>query len=98
MLEVNNKNTRIRCEICSTLTIKTQKRCQWRHSSIFIVNFEHISTPCSSVSIVNFEQENDGWDADGWLHFMKWFLTISCIKQVFIIQILKTRNSCFFLL
>ena len=98
MLEVNNKNTSIKCEICSTLTIKTQKRCQWRHSSIFNVNFEHISTPCSSVSIVNFEQENDGWDADGWLHFMKWFLTISCIKQAFIIQILKTRNSCSFLL
>ena len=92
MFKVNNKSIRIRCGICSTLTIKTQKRCQWRHSGIFIVNFEHISTPCSSVSIVNFEQENDGWDADGWLHFMKWFLTISCIKQAFIIQILKTRD------
>ena len=27
----------------------------------FIVNFEHISLLCSSVSIVNFEQVNAGW-------------------------------------
>ena len=34
--------------------------CQWRRSGIFIVNFEHIFTPCSSVSIFNFEQVNAG--------------------------------------
>ena len=28
----------------------------------FIVNFEHILHFCSSVSIVNFEQVNAGWD------------------------------------
>ena len=27
----------------------------------FIVNFEHISRLCSSVSIVNFEHVNAGW-------------------------------------
>ena len=27
LLKVNNRNTRARCEICSKLTIKTQKRC-----------------------------------------------------------------------
>ena len=42
----NNRNTRIRCEICSKLTIKTPERLrQWRRSDVFIVNFEHISTP-----------------------------------------------------
>ena len=41
LLKVNNRNTRIRCEICSKLTIKIPKRRQWRRSGIFIVNFEH---------------------------------------------------------
>ena len=35
---------------CSELTIET-----------FFVNFEHF-TPCSSVSVVNFEIEIAGWD------------------------------------
>ena len=39
--KVNNKNTRTRCEICSKLTIKRPER--WRHSGVFIVNFEHVS-------------------------------------------------------
>ena len=30
-------------------------------NKVFIVNFEHISHLCSSVSIVNFEQVNAGW-------------------------------------
>ena len=51
-----------RCEICSKLTIKPPKRRQWRRFGGFIVNFEHISQLCSSVSIVNFEQVNAGWD------------------------------------
>ena len=32
----------------------------WRRSGAFIVNFEHF-TPCSSVSIVNFEHAIAGW-------------------------------------
>ena len=44
-----------RCEICSKLTIKTPKRRHWRRFHVFIVNFEHISHLCFSVSIVNFE-------------------------------------------
>ena len=43
MLKVNNRNTRTRCEICSKLTIKTPEWGQWRHSGVFIANFEHIS-------------------------------------------------------
>ena len=50
-----------RCEICSKLTIKPPKQRQWRCFGGFIVNFEHISHLCSSVSIVNFEHVNAGW-------------------------------------
>ena len=46
MFKFNNRNSRTRFEICSEL--------------VFIVNFEHIFTPCSSVSIVNLEQVNVG--------------------------------------
>ena len=43
LLNINNRNIRPRCEISSKLTIKTLERCQWRHSGVFIINFEHIS-------------------------------------------------------
>ena len=58
MFKVNDRNTRTRCEICSKLTIKTPERRHWRHSGVFIVNFEHIS---HLVSIAEFEQVNAGW-------------------------------------
>ena len=51
-----------RCEIRSKLTIKTPKRRYWRRFGVFIVNLEHISHLCSSVSIANFEQVHAGWD------------------------------------
>ena len=60
LLEVNNRNTRTRCLICSRLTINTLELRQRRHSGVFIVNFEHNVTPCSNVSI-NFEQVITGW-------------------------------------
>ena len=41
--KVNNRDTKTRCKICLKLTIKTLERRQWRRSSVFIVNFEHIS-------------------------------------------------------
>ena len=31
------------CEICSELRIKAPERRQWRHSGVFIANFEHTS-------------------------------------------------------
>ena len=43
IFKVNNRNTKIRCEICSKLTRKTPKRRQWRFSCVFIINFEQIS-------------------------------------------------------
>ena len=43
MFNVNNRNTRTRCEIFLKLTIKTPERRHWCRSGVFIVNFEHIS-------------------------------------------------------
>ena len=43
MFKVNIRNTRIRCEICSKLTIKTREQRQLRRFAVFIVKFEHIS-------------------------------------------------------
>ena len=42
MLNINNRNTRTSCEICSKSIIKAAERRQHR-SGAFIVNFEHIS-------------------------------------------------------
>ena len=61
LLKVNNRNTRARCKIGSKLTIKKPTRRQWYRFGVFIVNFEHISHLCSSVSIVNFEHVFAGW-------------------------------------
>ena len=55
LLKVNNRNTRARYEICSKLTIIISERRQWRPSSIFMVNFEHISHLVLVFYIVNFE-------------------------------------------
>ena len=43
MFKVNKKKNRIRCEICSKLTLETPERCDSCRSGVFIVNFKHIS-------------------------------------------------------
>ena len=43
LFKVNNREARKKCEICSEVTIKTPEWRHWRHSGVFIVNFEHIS-------------------------------------------------------
>ena len=57
LLKVKNWNTRTRYEICSKLTIKTPERRHWLYCWLWTY-----FTPCSSVSIVNFEQVNAGWE------------------------------------
>ena len=42
--KVNHRHTKVRCEICSKLEIKTPEQHLWRHSAVFIVNFEHAIT------------------------------------------------------
>ena len=59
MFKVNNRNTKTRCEICSKLTIKIPERLV---SLLLTLNIHF--TPCSSVSIDNFEQVNAGWAAE----------------------------------
>ena len=44
LFKLHNRNSRKRCEICSEVTMEP-KRHQCRHSSVFIVNFDHISHP-----------------------------------------------------
>ena len=42
LLNVNYRNARTRCEVCSKLTIKIPER-NWSRSGVFIINFEHMS-------------------------------------------------------
>ena len=49
---------RVRCEKRSRLRMNALEQCQCHHSSIFIVNREHIS---SFVLIIEFEQANVCW-------------------------------------
>ena len=55
LLKVNKRNTRTRCEKCSKLTVKF-----WCLYCYLWTYFK----PCSSVSIVNFEQVNVVWVCD----------------------------------
>ena len=43
LLNVKNKNTKRRCEIYLTVTIKIKERSHWHHSGVFIFNFEQTS-------------------------------------------------------
>ena len=43
LLQVSNRNTRKKCEICSELTVNTAERRYWRCFGAFIVKFGHIS-------------------------------------------------------
>ena len=71
MFKVNNRNTRIRCEICLKLTIKTPATFSVvLVSSLLTLNMS--LTSYSSVSTVNYEKVNAGWDVDA-LH------TLMCI-------------------
>ena len=56
LFKVNNGNSKTRCWICSKLTIKTPERRQWRQ--LTLNNFTYYS----SVSIIDFEQANAGWE------------------------------------
>ena len=55
LFKVKNRNTR-RIETLE----QDVKYDHWRRSSVIIVNIDQYSTPCCTVSIVNFEQVNAG--------------------------------------
>ena len=46
LLKVNNRNTRLRCEICSELTNFTP------YSSVSIVNFEHVNADWNRATYI----------------------------------------------
>ena len=74
MFKVNIRNTMTRCEISSKITIKTPVALFWCVYCSLLTYF----TPCSSVSIVNFEQVNAGWGETSFAtHFMLIFHFIS---------------------
>ena len=58
LFKVTNWSTNRRCENYSRLRMKTLERCQWRRSSVSIVNCEHIS---KFALIVYFQQANVSW-------------------------------------
>ena len=62
MLKVNNRNTRARCEICWKLTIKIPERRLASFWYIYCYIWTYF-TPCSSISIVNFEHVIAGWES-----------------------------------
>ena len=96
LLKVNNRNTRIRCEICSKLTIKIPERRQWDRSGIFIVHFEHISHLVSTVSIVNFEHLIAGWGKDWELEAktnLKWYHALKIKAWEFLCYIHSSLTS-----
>ena len=55
------RNTRIKVWNMFKVNYKATKTTPWCRFGGFIVNYEHVSHLCSSVSIVNFKQVNAGW-------------------------------------
>ena len=63
LYKFNNRNTRRRYEICSELTIKIPKRCQWRRKDVNDIVLVSILLALifhtfSGISFVDFEQAN----------------------------------------
>ena len=63
LYKFNNRNTRKWYEICSELTIKTPKRCQWRRKDVNDIVLVSILLALifhtfSGISFVDFEQAN----------------------------------------
>ena len=55
LFKVSNWITKVTCEDCSRLRIKTLEWCQWLRSSFYILNYERIS---NFLLIIDFEQAN----------------------------------------
>ena len=86
-LEMDNRSTRVICEISSKLTIKTAERRHWRCSSVFIVTFERISH--IGFIVVDFVQVNAGW-----VLTLQLFLR-SILSVLLTLSIFQTLFSCF---
>ena len=84
MFKINNRNTRTRCKISSKLTIKTP---EWRLA--LLLTFWVYFTPCSSVSIVNFEHVIADWEETS---RVRWFNKSSKYYQEKTVGNLTGRN------
>ena len=78
LFKKTNGNTEAMCKICSKLTIKIPKRCYWSRL-VSLLSFTH----CSSVSIVDYEHLNTGWNTDKFMpdwcttvgfYNLKWYI------------------------
>ena len=98
MFKVNNRNTRTKVWNMFKVNNKDTKTTPiafWnlRRFGVFIINFEHISHLRSSVSVVNFELVNAGWD-------MSWN-SVMCKKTIAVkyanfFKLLFLNYACFF--
>ena len=76
LFKVSNWSTRVKCENFSRLRVMTLERCEWRHSSVFIVNCEHIS---SFALIGEFEKANVLLGSYWKKKFLKIISGLSCV-------------------
>ena len=63
LLKVSNIHTRIRCGICSKLTMNSTERYKWRRNDIFFDNFEHVSLIIQCfclLDLLNITQKRSG--------------------------------------
>ena len=61
LFQVNNRNTRTRCKICSKLTIKPPEWHNWFYSGVFIFNSEQILYFFFTVIVITFQLVNLHW-------------------------------------
>ena len=66
LFKVNNRNIKIKSEICSKLTKKTPEQCHCRRSAIFIVKFKYFS-----FCTVDFELVHVCWPYSPVLNVLK---------------------------
>ena len=79
MFKVNNRNTRARYEICSTLKIKIPIVVECFYCWLWTY-----FTSCSSFSIDNFEQVNAGWErfTSNASKFRKWKISQNVTRRL----------------
>ena len=95
MSKVSNK-IRKRCELFSKLITKTPERCQWRRSSVFIVNFEHISHLYLVFLLLTLNKLMLVWlYCIFTIDIVKLFIFVFVLRLIcFYINILVTYNTC----
>ena len=61
LVQINNRNIRTMCKICSMSKIKTPERRQWRGCGVFIFNFEQISHIVLMFPLLNLSNQLLYW-------------------------------------